>query len=183
MKIVAIVGSLRRGNTYNMVEAGCQALTDCDVELIHLKDISLNHCDGCLECDESGVCTLTDDMTKVVTRIKGADGFIFGTPARWSLLSGELKTFFDRLNPLAVPELLAEKKAIIFAVGQSKDQDAGSIKLAADSVGFFCENAEVEVVDVVLATDCLNPEDLITKHANYLDDCKLSAKKLYQSLS
>jgi multimeric flavodoxin WrbA len=182
MKIIAIVGSIRRGNTYTMVEAGCQQLKDCDVELIHLKDISINICDGCLKCDETATCHIDDDMSDLVQRIKHADGFIFGTPSRWSLLSGELKVFFDRLNPLAVPELLAGKKAIVFAVGQSKGEDIETIKLAAESVKHFCDNAEIEVIDTVIASDCLQPEDLITKHVDILDECRKSADKLFSSL-
>lgn len=182
MTVIGIVGSLRRGNTYTMVEAGCQTLTDCEVELIHLKDIDLTLCDGCLECDDTGRCHYNDNMSKLIERIKKADGFIFGTPARWSLLSGELKTFFDRLNPLAVPELLSGKKAIIFSVGQSKDEDVETIKHAADSVRFFCENAEIEVVDTVIASDCLQAEDLISKHPEFLKDCKAAAVKLYEAI-
>lgn len=182
MRVIGIVGSLRRGNTYTMVEAGCQALTDCEVELVHLKDVDLTLCDGCLECDDTGQCHYDDNMSKLVERIKKADGFIFGTPARWSLLSGELKTFFDRLNPLAVPELLAGKKAIVFAVGQSKDEDIDSIKLAANSVKLFCENAEIEVVDMVIASDCLQPEDLISNHPEFLTNCKESSLKLYEAI-
>lgn len=183
MKIIAIVGSIRRGNTYTMVEAGAQSLRDCDVELVHLKDLDLTHCDGCLDCDDTGVCHYSDEMTKLVTRIKDAQGFILGTPARWSLLSGELKTFLDRLNPLAVPELLDGKKAIVFAVGQSKGDEIESIQSAANSVQSFCDNAGIEVVDTILATDCLNSEDLITKHPEVLQMCKESADKLYKSIS
>ncbi len=183
MKVIAIVGSVRRGNTYSMVEAGCQELNDCDVELIHLKDISLTICDGCLECDETATCHIEDDMSGIAQKMKDADGFIFGTPARWSLLSGELKVFFDRLNPLAVPELLSGKKAIIFVVGQSKGEDVETIKLAADSVKHFCDNAEIDVVDTVIASDCLQPEDLITKHADALVECRNAAKSLYASFS
>ncbi|RNE89801.1 NAD(P)H-dependent oxidoreductase [Marichromatium sp. AB32] len=48
MKVLAVVGSIRRGNTYTMVEAAAQALNCCDVDLINLKDISITHCNGCL---------------------------------------------------------------------------------------------------------------------------------------
>jgi hypothetical protein len=30
-----------------MVEAGSHALTSCDVEFIHLKDLPIENCDGC----------------------------------------------------------------------------------------------------------------------------------------
>lgn len=183
MKIMAIVGSSRRGNTYSMVEAATHALSNPDIEFIHLKDFSINFCDGCLTCDESGKCHINDEMSDLLERIKEADGFIFGTPSRWSLLSGELKVFLDRLNPLAVPELLKGKKAIIFATGQSKNEDIESIELAANSIKSFCENAEIEVIDIVLAEDCLEPEDLISKYPQTLEKCKNSALKLYNSLN
>lgn len=183
MRIVAIVGSIRRGNTYAMVEAACHALKDCDIELIHLKDLNMNMCDGCLVCDESGKCVFEDDMNKIIPHINEADGIILGTPARWSLLSGELKVFLDRLNPLAVPEALKGKKSIIFAVGQTKGENAESIKLAADSVRFFCENAGMDVIETVIAEDCLKEDDLIINHPEVIERCKQAARNLYNSIA
>jgi multimeric flavodoxin WrbA len=183
MRIVAIVGSNRRGNTYAMVEAACHALNDSEVELIHLKDLDIKPCDGCLTCDESGACHLKDDMDKIIPRMKIADGFIFGTPARWGLLAGELKVFFDRLNPLALPQALKGKKAIIFAVGQTEGDEATSIENTVKSIKYFCENAGIEVIDTLSAYGCLTPNDLITKKPEILSKCKSSAKKLFKSLN
>lgn len=182
MRIIAIVGSNRRGNTYAMVEAGCHALTDSETELLHLKDLKIIECDGCLTCDETGKCHIEDDMQNIINRIAEADGFIIGTPSRWSLLSGELKIFLDRLNPLAMPERLSGKKAIIFAVGQTEGEEAESIKLAAKSVKYFCENAGIEVLVTVLAEKCLNKDDLIKNFPNILKECKEAAVKLHKSL-
>lgn len=182
MKIMSIVGSARRGNTYAMVEAGSHALTSCDVELIHLKDLQIKNCDGCLTCDETGECHFDDAMNSIITGIKETDGFIIGTPSRWGLLSGELKVFFDRLNPLAVPEGLAGKKAIIFVVGQTKDDEADSIRSAYESVKTFCDSAGIEVIDSVIAEGCLEKDDLINNHVSILEKCKNSAVNLYNSL-
>lgn len=180
---MSIVGSTRRGNTYAMVEAGSHALTSCDIEFIHLKDLSIKNCDGCLTCDESGSCHYDDNMNDIIASIKETDGFILGTPSRWGLLSGELKVFFDRLNPLAVPEGLNGKKAIIFVVGQTKEEEAASIISALESVKTFCESAGIEVVDSVVAEDCLESDDLIKNHVSLLEKCKISAVKLYNSLT
>lgn len=182
MRIIAIVGSNRRGNTYAMVEAACHGLNDSEVELIHLKDLNIKPCDGCLTCDETGACHLMDDMEKILPRMKIADGFIFGTPARWSLLSGELKVFFDRLNPLASPQSLNGKKAIVFAVGQTEGDEAISIKNTVKSIEYFCDNAGIEVVDTLSVDGCLSPNDLITKKPEILKKCKSSSKKLFNSL-
>jgi multimeric flavodoxin WrbA len=183
MKIISIVGSTRRGNTYAMVEAGSHALTSCDLEFIHLKDLQIQNCDGCLTCDESGECHYNDKMNDVIASIKETDGFIFGTPSRWGLLSGELKVFFDRLNPMAVSEGLKGKKAIIFAVGQTKNEEAASILSAVESVKTFCDNAGIEVVDSIIAEGCLESDDLIKNHVSILDKCKISAIGLYASLN
>lgn len=162
MKIIAIIGSMRKGNSYQMVEGIVDAITEKGVELevIHLKDISMSFCDGCLSCDETGKCHMEDDVSDIVTKIENADGLIFASPTRWSLLSGEMKTFMDRLNPLAVPEKLANKKAIIFVAGQTKKEDDDSIMIAASSIESFCINAGIDVVDKVLAYDCLMEKEV-----------------------
>lgn len=184
MRIVALVGSTRRGNTYAMVESACHALnSESDVEFIHLKDSVINLCDGCLKCDETGECHINDSMTEIIKSIEAADGLIIGTPARWSLLSGELKILFDRLNPLAAPEGLKGKKAIVFTVGQSKPDQDNSVERAAKSVTYFCENAGIEVIDIVLAYGCLEPSDLIENNPGVLSVCKSSARRLLESLN
>jgi multimeric flavodoxin WrbA len=182
MRIIGVVGSIRRGNTYAMVEAACNSLEEYEVELFHLKEAKIHMCDGCLSCDESGICHIKDTMSDILPRMLQADGFIFGTPSRWGLLSGELKVFFDRLNPFAASEKLKGKKAVIFAVGQTENGDAKSIKTAANSIHIFCESAGIEVVDTVLAKDCLDADSLITKHPDFLDKCKKAVIKLRKSI-
>jgi len=184
MRVVAIVGSSRRGNTYAMVESACHGIgTDCDLELIHIRDMTIKFCDGCLTCDSNGKCHINDSMTDIITSIIAADGLIIGTPARWSLLSGELKVLIDRLNPLAAQERLKKKKAIVFAVGQTSPEQDDSVKTACNSVVAFCANAGIKVVSKVLAYGCLEPNDLIEKSPDVLDKCKRAAKKLLASLS
>ncbi len=79
--------------------------------------------------------------------------------------------------------MLKGKKAIIFAVGQTEGEEAESIQLAADSVRYFCENAGMEVVDIVTVGGCLNPDDLISKFPEILESCKKSASKLYTAIA
>jgi multimeric flavodoxin WrbA len=184
MRVVAIVGSMRRGNTYAMVESACHAIgTDCEVELVHIKDMTISFCDGCLTCDEAGKCHINDSMTPIIKSIVAADALIIGTPARWSLLSGELKVLIDRLNPLATQQKLKGKTAIVFAVGQSTPEQDDSVKCACDSVTAFCDNAGIEVLAKVLAFGCLNATDLIEKSPDVLDKCKRAARKLVGTVS
>lgn len=178
MKIVAVIGSIRRGNTMKMVEAACSIFETNDVQIIDLAKITLNFCTGCLYCDDTKKCCINDDMSNLMDDIANADGFIFASPVRWSLLSGEMKTFFDRLNPFATLGTLSDKKCILLTVGQSCEDsdDASSIDAGLKSMEFFCENAGIEVVDIVKAYGCLEENDFI--NSQYVELCYLAAKKL-----
>jgi multimeric flavodoxin WrbA len=182
MKIVAVVGSLRKGNTLKMVQAACSSITTDEVEIIDLSKISLQFCTGCLYCDEAKQCNINDDMSNLIDKIKDANGYIFASPVRWSLLSGEMKTFFDRLNPLATTGILSKKKCVLFVVGQSdiSGDETFSIDAGLQSMKFFCENAGVEIVDSVKAYGCLSEDDIT--NTSYLKQCVAASGKLIESL-
>lgn len=184
MKILAISGSLRNGNTRYLVDETVNTLkniTNVQIEKIYLSNIKMRFCNGCLSCDETGKCVFDDDMTDIVLKAKSADAFILATPARWGLLSGEMKTFLDRLNPLAVNEELKGKKAIVFSVGQSDEDDSESILLAAKSLVTFCENAGIKVVETVSVCGCYYKDD-VSKKKDYINACKCAGSNLIKSI-
>ena len=185
MKIIGIVGSPRQGNTEAMVRAALNGAREAgaQTELVLLRDLKIEICDGCLQCDETEKCHFDDDMGEVNNKLIEADGFIMGTPARWSLLSGDLKVFMDRTNPLAMSERLKGKAAGIVAVGQSpKDEDEQSISKAADSVKNFCSNAGIDVVGVVLGFEALQENDIL-KDTDKMEDCRNLGRVLTEYLS
>lgn len=184
MRIVAVIGSMRNGNTEYMVDeviSSIEKIRNIEVIRIHLRDLKMEFCDGCLICDETGQCVKMDDMSKIVQTIELADGLILASPARWSLLSGEMKTFFDRLNPLAMTEKLKGKKAIIFAVGQSDEEEKASIITAADSIDNFCVNAEIDVLTKVIVCGCYAKDDIKEKE-KYIIECKDAGKMLVSEI-
>lgn len=183
MKIVAVVGSKRKGNSLKMIEAASTAFEKEDIAIINLAEIKLDFCTGCLRCDEEKQCYLDDDMRRYMDTISKADGYIFASPVRWSLISGELKTFFDRLNPFATTGDLEGKKAVLFVVGQSEENsdDSFSIEAGLKSMEFFCENAGIEVVDAVKAYGCYDYNDV--DNSQSLKECINAANKLKHALS
>lgn len=184
MNIMAIIGSNRNGNTKHLVDNTVATIKRVDenicVEKVHLKDLSMQFCNGCLKCDFQNECVLNDDMTTLAAHIRNVDAFIFATPTRWGLLSGEMKVFMDRLNPLAINEELQGKKAIIFAVGQSDQHSDTSVESAAKSVKTFCENASIEVVDSVLIYGCYEKDDVMHQ-TEYLKLCENAGIHLINS--
>jgi len=148
-------------------------------EVIFLRELKLEMCDGCLQCDETGKCHFDDGMNE---KLAGADGFIIGTPARCSLLSGNLKVFLDRTNPLSFPERLKGKVADIIAVGQfPEDEDEQSIRKIVESVKNYCFNAGINVIGMVLGFEALNEGD-IEKNVKTLQNCKKLGEKLVEPL-
>lgn len=103
MKVIAISGSPRKGNTEWMLNKLLGRITEngAETELILLRKSDIKLCRGCLTCEEGGknrkgVCKIKDDMNAIYPRLLGADCIVFTTPAYFELISGLLKNFLDR---------------------------------------------------------------------------------------
>ena len=109
-------------------------------------------------------------MEENIKRVRESEVLIFITPTRWNTLSGDLKIFMDRLNPLYSTKELKGKKIIAIAVG-SKKHDEYSTDGALTSIGSFIEGAEAKLIyknefDRCLDfTDILNQEEKVYKVA------------------
>lgn len=103
MKVIAVSGSPRKGNTEWMLRKVLERLAEngAEVELILLRKKNIKICRGCLSCeaggkDRKGVCKIKDDMKEIYPCLLEADCIILGTPAYFELISGLLKHFLDR---------------------------------------------------------------------------------------
>lgn len=107
MKVVGICGSPRKGNTEWMLRKLLEATAKAgaETELILLREEDIKGCDGCLACEvggkqRKGICTIQDDMQQIYPKLVEADALAFGTPVYFEMLSGLLKNFMDRTNPV-----------------------------------------------------------------------------------
>jgi multimeric flavodoxin WrbA len=107
MKIIAVSGSPRRGNTEWMLKTVMEeaARKGADTELILLRRQHIRRCTGCLACEgeggeRPGTCQIQDDMTAIYPRLRAADAIVLGTPVYFEMLSGLLKDFLDRTCPI-----------------------------------------------------------------------------------
>jgi multimeric flavodoxin WrbA len=123
MKVVAVSGSPRRGNTEWMLKKLLERVAEngAEVELILLRQKNIKQCLGCLSCevggkDRKGVCKIKDDMNEIYPKLLKADCLVFGTPAYFELLSGLLKNFLDRT--VAIRPRLAGKPVAGIAVAE-----------------------------------------------------------------
>jgi len=107
MKVVGICGSPRNGNTEWMLKKLLDEVAKggVETELILLREKQIKGCDGCLSCEiggtqRKGSCRIQDDMQQIYPKLMEADGFAFGTPVYFDMLSGLLKNFMDRTCPI-----------------------------------------------------------------------------------
>ena len=57
----------------------------------------IHGCIGCRRCAQTGRCVFDDVVNRIGARLDEFDGFIFGTPVYYAGISGQLKSFMDRL--------------------------------------------------------------------------------------
>lgn len=100
MKIIAICGSPRKGNTYSVLNAIKENFPDIDVKILMLKDLNFKMCKGCYSCVLRGEekCPLKDDRDMLIKEFTEADGIIFSSPVYSHMVSALMKNFFDRFG-------------------------------------------------------------------------------------
>lgn len=134
-KSVFIVSSTPRkgGNSDILAEAFAKGALDAGhrVEKANVKDMDLRFCTGCLACQRENAagCVLKDGMNGLYGRVSSSDVLVFATPIYYYEMSGQLKTFLDRLNPL-FPKKNAFKKVYLLATAADTEESAadGAVK-------------------------------------------------------
>jgi multimeric flavodoxin WrbA len=102
MNVLAISSSPRRnGNSCLLAEAVLDGARDVGhtVELVYLDDYLKSFLRDCRQCrDTDGQCTIKDKFgTLLHEKFLSADAVVLATPLYWYGMSGQLKTFFDRI--------------------------------------------------------------------------------------
>jgi multimeric flavodoxin WrbA len=102
MKIIAIIGSPKKGNTYSIIkviEEQLLEITQTEFECILLNDAHIENCVGCFNCVQNGheYCPLKDDIDLILAKIQNANGVIFASPAYNFNVTAIMKNFIDRL--------------------------------------------------------------------------------------
>src|SRR3989338_8626738 len=113
MKVLAICGSPRKGNTEFMLNIILNKITNHEKGLVLLRDKNIENCTGCDICYNKGKdCYIKDDMKELYARLSESDIIVLGSPNYFKNVSGLMKTFIDRTNALVNPPKLKGKKAV-----------------------------------------------------------------------
>ena len=103
MKVIGFSGSPRKNaNTDRLVArvlAGAQA-GGAETEFFRVADLKIKGCISCYYCKSHETCSIKDDMQRLYRKIHGADAVVIGSPVYMGQMTGQTKTFVDRLLPL-----------------------------------------------------------------------------------
>ena len=105
-KIIIIDGGPRKTfNTASMlkkVAEGANTVSEeIEVKSYRLYDLDYKGCMSCLACKIKGkavnVCKFKDALTPILEEIAEADGLVLGSPNYFGEISGQMRTFIERL--------------------------------------------------------------------------------------
>ena len=104
MKVVGFVGSPRiKGNTTSIVNEVLRGASEAGAEtkIFNLNELAIRGCQACYKCQTpEGKCVQTDGMAPLYDEIFSADAVVIGTPVFMFQITGQTKTFIDRLFAL-----------------------------------------------------------------------------------
>lgn len=130
MKILGFNGSPNeKGNTYVLMEGILNGAKEngADTQIFNLNKMKIKGCQSCMACKQgTNQCSINDDMKSLYEEIKKSDGIIIGTPIYMWQMTGQTKTFVDRLfaffNYQGDPVIKNKKLALAFTHG-SEDKN------------------------------------------------------------
>ena len=105
-KIMIIDGGPRRNmNTAGMLQAfaeGAESVgKDVEVKTVRLYELDYKGCMSCMACKIKGrasnICKFKDALTPVLAEIAQADGLVLGSPIYFGDVTGQMRTFLERL--------------------------------------------------------------------------------------
>ncbi|MFP5210081.1 MAG: flavodoxin family protein [Acidobacteriota bacterium] len=104
-KVVAIVGSYRRGGTIDSaVDAVLVGAREKGVETctIYLTEAHIEFCKNCRTCTqkpgkERGKCEHKDDLESILQQVEAADAVVLGSPVNYYNVTAIFRRFLERL--------------------------------------------------------------------------------------
>ena len=120
-------------NVYNGIndELIVNDVSEFNINTLRLYDLDYKGCKSCFHCKKIGgkyygECPIKDDLKELLPKIHGSDAVVFATPIYFGGITGELKSFLERLmfsKLVYGKESLASKKpnAIIYSMNIKKE--------------------------------------------------------------
>lgn len=184
MKVIAFLGSPRKGgNSETLLKEAIRG-TGLDVEMFDLCDLDIEPCRSCGDCEETGECVIEDGMKDVYDAIRKADRIIFSTPVFFMGLPAQAKAMVDRCQAFWVERYLLKKtipagehgrKALLLIVGGMKMEQG--VKCAETSLVSFLRSVSIPEQRTLSCTG-VDAKGAILKHQEALKDAYEAGREL-----
>ena len=178
MKRVLIISTSRRENSNSaqlakQFQRGAQEAGH-EVQYISLKGKHIQFCLGCLSCQKTGRCVIVDDMKPIVEAMKKADVLVFATPIYYYEMSGSMKVFLDRSNPLYVQNYAFRD---VYLLVTAADENRYAFKRCQSGLEGWIECfSEATLRETVFAGAVVEPGDVV--HHPALQDAYEMGKRV-----
>ncbi len=105
MKVLAIVGTYRRGGIIDMAVdevLAAAAESGAETEKIFLMDRHVEFCANCRSCTQKegagrGACVISDGMAAILDEAASADALVLGSSTNFGSVTAVMKRFIERL--------------------------------------------------------------------------------------
>ncbi len=165
-KVIVVKSSFRHlSNSSLLADAFIKGASEVgnDVFEINLKDIDLKFCTGCLSCTKTNRCIHKDSMNELYYKISNANVLVLATPIYYYAVSGQMKTFIDRLNHLFTKD---NKFTDVYLLASSAEDDKYALEGAIKEISGFVECFEdVSIKGIIYGTGVTEPNEIIKKEA------------------
>lgn len=172
-RILGIMGSPRKnGNTnilINTILEGAKS-EGAHIDIVILRDLTINECDGCHSCWKGNECSKQDDMNDIFPKIIKSDVIVFGTPVYWFGPTAIIKAFIDRFVYFNRPEnreKIKDLKAVIAI--PFEDETLETAKPLVDMLEKSLNYLKIPLIETILVPgvgekgDILKKEDILRK--------------------
>ncbi len=107
MKILGLSCSPRKeGNTVLLLNQALRGAKNegADTELYSVAGKDIKPCESCRSCNQTGFCSIKDDMQELFEKLLSADGIIYGSPIYFYGITAQAKAIMDRTISFNRPE-------------------------------------------------------------------------------
>lgn len=138
-KVLVLAGSHRKnglGNKVLDVFKSNFSEAEFEFETVQLSHYRIEFCKGCIACFKrhESVCPCKDDVPMIVEKMLDADGIVFISPVYGMNISGQLKTFMDRITYTYHRPVFYGKPTVF--IGST---DVGGVKLLSKYMKYIAE--------------------------------------------
>jgi multimeric flavodoxin WrbA len=188
IRVLGIAASPRRnGNSSTLLRAALDGAGAAGAEstIIRINDLTFKGCQACASCPD-GTCRQHDAFAPVLAALQLADVWLLASPVYFDGVSGQLKTFYDRLywfrrQGTEIKPRLAGKRRAAVLITYEDPENAHYLEMARRLASYFPGFGDFPAAEV-LAFPGLGPANAASANPELLERAASLGRKLVAEL-